>query len=123
MILRRIAPPDIDLAGEIRMKLVDGGRQDRLFVPGGSEKMPEPTMDPITIAVSAKSESFWVAGVALMRGPRAEGGVLAGRFVRSRTVRLARGPGISGDYLVVAEDSPSRLCPRTCHGISGKKAA
>jgi hypothetical protein len=32
----------------------------------GSEKMPEPTMDPTTIAVSANSESFWVAGVALM---------------------------------------------------------
>ncbi len=25
----------------------------------GREKIPEPTMDPTTMAVSAKSESFW----------------------------------------------------------------
>jgi hypothetical protein len=32
----------------------------------GSEKMPEPTIDPTTIAVSANSESFWVDGDALI---------------------------------------------------------
>ncbi|MEY9255871.1 hypothetical protein ABH989_002646 [Bradyrhizobium ottawaense] len=32
----------------------------------GSEKMPEPTMEPTTMAVRANSESFWIDGVALM---------------------------------------------------------
>jgi hypothetical protein len=32
--------------------------------------MPEPTIDPTTIAVSANNESFWVDGVAIMEAPR-----------------------------------------------------
>jgi len=32
----------------------------------GSEKVPGPTMEPTTIAVSANNESFWVDGVALI---------------------------------------------------------
>jgi hypothetical protein len=35
----------------------------------GSEKMPEPTMDPTTIPVSANSESFRIAGAVVMSGP------------------------------------------------------
>ena len=41
MVLGRIAPPDVDLAGEVGMKLVDGCRQDRLFVPRGPIKRVE----------------------------------------------------------------------------------
>ena len=33
VVLGRIAPPDVDLAGEVRMELVDRGREDRLLVP------------------------------------------------------------------------------------------
>ncbi len=32
----------------------------------GSEKMPEPTIDPTTIAVNANRESFWTDGVPVM---------------------------------------------------------
>ena len=32
----------------------------------GSEKMPEPTIEPTTIAVSANSESFWIDGVPVI---------------------------------------------------------
>ena len=31
---RRIAPPDVDLAGEVRVELVDRGREDGFLVPG-----------------------------------------------------------------------------------------
>ena len=33
VVLGRVAPPDVDLAGEVRMELVDRRRQDRLLVP------------------------------------------------------------------------------------------
>src|SRR5579864_2015287 len=85
----------------------------------GSEKMPEPTMDPTTIAVSANSESFWVAGVALMWRPRTEGGMLAGQLVSSLHDAPCERLGVSGDYLVEGEDSPSRFCAYPSHGICG----
>ena len=34
MVLGRVAPPDVDLAGEIRMELVDGRGQDRFLMTG-----------------------------------------------------------------------------------------
>ena len=33
-VLRRVAPPDVDLAGEVRVELVDRRGEDRLLVPG-----------------------------------------------------------------------------------------
>ena len=41
MVLGRVAPPDIDLAGEIRMEFVDRSREDRLFVPRRPEQRVE----------------------------------------------------------------------------------
>ncbi|GLR84460.1 hypothetical protein GCM10007857_11700 [Bradyrhizobium iriomotense] len=38
----------------------------------GNEKMPEPTIEPTTIAVSANSESFCIDDVAVMEASRSQ---------------------------------------------------
>ncbi len=48
VVLGRVAPPDVDLAGEVRMELVDGRRQDRFFMPRRPVQRIEgdPAVDP-----------------------------------------------------------------------------
>src|SRR5215475_7711472 len=76
----------------------------------GSEKMPEPTIEPTTIAVSANSESFWIDGVPVILSPRRACGPLAWRLHHASLAGL----GISGDYLVDGKDSP--VCSRPSGG-------
>jgi hypothetical protein len=49
--------------------------------------------------------------------------MLAGQFVRSLHDAPSERLGVSGDYLVEGEDSPSRLCLHPGHGICGAEGS